>query len=478
MTATQRRVTFAICISVGLTFLISAGLTFLVNPMSEDLGLSDGDVEAVLAIPSIASLIVIFIAGQTGDQLGHRRALLIYSGFFALGGSLLAIAPGRLLVFLGLALCGASATAIQIVALALLQQTIPEGPAHVSAFTTYGMVYPFAYLTIPVLTAGLLDVAAWRVIPIIWAAAGLVIALIVAMLIARSTHRHPIGEWLTPLLAGIALAGGVRFLVSIGRWGLLASSTLIGFMLMVIAIFACWARYRSTTTSGFSLAPIRSSLTRALLLGVTLVALVGTLTYVILALQDLYDMSPLEASLAVIPAQLGAIIGAKFIGGRTIRRWGIGRAGRRLTLILSVSVLPLVAMQASTPAWYLVVCATLFNTIALAAVTVLNTDVMSRAPRGATGPMSSFRGAASSLGSGLGVVVLGTSVISAVNMSAGPAEVTNQQAADIAAGLRIDGILGFLVSLLAWATLTAVERRSASKTQGNSLNSHDEHHAG
>lgn len=246
---------------------------------------------------------------------------------------------------------------------------------------------------------------------------------------------------------------------------------------MMLSIIACWLRYRSTTTSGFSMAPIRSSLTRALLLGVTLVALVGTLTYVILALQNLYGMSPLEASLAVIPAQVGAIIGAKFIGGHTIRRWGIGRAGRRLTLTLSVSVLPLVAMQASTPAWYLVACATLFNTIALAAVTVLNTHVMSRAPQGATGPMSSFRGAASSIGSGLGVVVLGTSVISAMNMSAGPSNVTNQQAADIAAGLRIDGILGFLVALLAWATLTAVERRSTSQAQGQP-ESTDEHHAG
>ncbi|MEY4136503.1 MAG: hypothetical protein RL205_631, partial [Actinomycetota bacterium] len=194
--------------------------------------------------------------------------------------------------------------------------------------------------------------------------------------------------------------------------------------------------------------------------GVTFVALVGTLTYVILALEYMYGMSPLEASIAVIPAQASAVIGAKLIAGLAIRRWGKGTAGRHLTLALAVTMLPLLAMHATTPAWYLVACATLFNMVAFAAVTALNTDVMSRAEPGATGPMSSFRGAASSIGSGLGVVVLGTSVITAVNMSGGSSSVTAQQSEQLAAGLRLDGILGCLVALAAWAALTVVERRS------------------
>lgn len=458
MTATQRRITLAICISVGLTFLISAGLTFLVEPMSEDLGLDDGAVEAVLAIPSIASLIVIFIAGQIGDRLGHRRTLLLFSIVFIVGSGLLAAAPGAVVALIGLALCGAAATAIQIVALALLQKSVPDGPAHVSAFTTFGMIYPLAYLTFPVLTAGILDIAAWRVIPLIWAIAGMVIALVVALMVQRADERSPIGEWLTPLLAGLALAAGVRFLDSIGRKGLLTPVTLIGLVLAAITLTAFLARFRAVSNSSFSFGPIRGAMSRTLLLGITIVSIVGTLTYVILALEFMYGMSPLQASLAVIPAQAGAVVGAKLIGGATIRRWGVHRAGRRMTLALALSVLPLLAMQAGTPSWYLVVCATLFNSTALAAITVLNTDFMSRAPLGQTGPMSSFRGAASSIGSGLGVVILGTSVISAVNMSAGSGGVTAQQAEQIAAGLRLDGLLGFLVALTACICLTIVER--------------------
>lgn len=53
MTALQRRITMAICVIVGLSLLTAAGLTFLVAPMADGLNLSDGDVEEILAIPSV-----------------------------------------------------------------------------------------------------------------------------------------------------------------------------------------------------------------------------------------------------------------------------------------------------------------------------------------------------------------------------------------------------------------------------------------
>ena len=191
MTPEQRRVTLAICVCVGLTFLVSAGLAFLVEPISEDLGISDAGVEVVLSVPSIASLVVIFIAGQTGDQLGHRRTLLLLSGVFTTGSLLLASAQEILGVIGGLALCGGAATAIQIVALGLLQESVPEGKPRVSAFTTFGAVYPLALIVVPVLTAVLLDAAVWRLVPLAWSAAGLVMAGVVACFVRRASTPRP-----------------------------------------------------------------------------------------------------------------------------------------------------------------------------------------------------------------------------------------------------------------------------------------------
>ena len=101
----------------------------------------------MLAVPSIASLTVIFLAGQAGDRLGHRRMMLLLSALFAVGGLVLTGAQETVRAIGGLALCGGAATAIQIVGLGLLQETFPDGDARVSAFTTFGMVYPLALIS-------------------------------------------------------------------------------------------------------------------------------------------------------------------------------------------------------------------------------------------------------------------------------------------------------------------------------------------
>lgn len=460
MTLEQRRALLAICICVGLTFLVSAGLAFLIQPVSEDLGISDAGVEVVLSIPSIASLVVIFIAGQTGDQLGHRRTLLLLSGLFTAGSLLLASAQEIVGVIGGLALCGGAGTAIQIVALGLLQESIPEGRARVSAFTTFGTVYPLALIVVPVLTAALLDAAVWRLVPLGWAAAGLVMFGVVAFLVRRTSAPRQFGEWLTLLLAGIALAAGVRFLDSMGRKGISAPGTFAALVVLIVALIAFAVRFRVVVAPGFSFEPIRGPMIRALLLGVAVVSLVGAVTYIIVALEYMYGMSPLKAAIAVIPAQIGAILGAKMIAGAAMNRLGVTTAGRHLLLVLAIAQLPLVGMQADSPAWYLVVCATLLLTSAFAAITVLNADVMSYAPPGRTGPVSAVRGAASAIGAGLGVVVIGTSVITAVNVSGGEAHVGAEQIRQLAWGLRLDGILGCAVVLVAWLALTIVERTS------------------
>ena len=198
---------------------------------------------------------------------------------------------------------------------------------------------------------------------------------------------------------------------------------------------------------------------RVLLIGVALVALVGTLTYVIIALESMYNMTPFDAAVAVIPAQLGAILGAKLFASRAIHRWGYAVAGTHLTFALGLSVLTLISIQSSSPAWVLIACATVFNTVALAAVTVLNADVMARAPQDSTGPLSSFRGAASSIGTGLGVIVLGTGVINAANLSDGLTAGGSDQLHQIASALRLDGLLGCGIALFAWAALRWAERK-------------------
>lgn len=461
MTGAQRRIVLAVCVIVGLTLLVAAGLTFLVAPMAEGLGLSDEFVEDALVVPAVASLLVVFIAGRAGDRFGQRRTMIAAGLAFTLGSLVLAGAQGPAAVDLGLALCGAGAIVIQVVAVSLLQRTASEGSAHVSAFTSYGMVFPIAFLVLPIATAGLLGSVGWRWIPITWAVAGLAIAILARTMLDRSETSKSSGEWITPILAGISLAAGATVISEIDNIEIEGTRLAIGALLSVIAAIACLIIMRGMDTATFSFRPLRGPMMRALMLGVVLISLVQLLTYVCIVLEYFYDLTALEAAIIVAPAQLGAILGAKFLAGRVVRRYGTARAGRLLMLFTGLTMLPLVVMQTSTPMWLLVAISSVFSFAGMGALTVLNMDVMGRAPADRTGEVSAFRTAASSIGTALGMALLGAIIISSVQMDTGADAVSDAQLQALAAALRIDGVLSFLIACVGWAILARAERVSA-----------------
>ncbi len=459
MTAAQRRITFAICVIVGLSLLMAAGLTFLVSPMAEGLGLGDDAVEDILAIPSVAALVAVFSAGQLGDRVGHRRTLVIASLGFTAGAVILASAMGVTAVEIGLAICAASAITMQIVGVSVLQLAMGRGPAQVSAFTTYGMVFPLAFLVLPVATASLLGVANWRLVPAIWAITGLIIWITASLLLEADQPVGATGEWITPLLAGIALAGAARVLSELGQVYADPSEVGLAALVAVTAATGCLILCRRLSRPNFSLRSVQSPMLRILLLGVMLVSFVGLLTYVTIALEYFYDMTPLESSIAIIPAQLGAVLGAKVLAMYAIHRWGGDRASRYLMMAIAMAMLPLVLVRSDTPAWFLVAVATVFSCAQMAALTAVNTVVMSRAPRESTAAVSSIRTAASSIGGALGVGVFGAIIITSVQVDAGVADVSALQLDHLAASLRLVGVLASLIAVTGWFSLTLAERR-------------------
>jgi MFS family permease len=241
-------------------------------------------------------------------------------------------------------------------------------------------------------------------------------------------------------------------------------TVVIGVFMSMTAAVWCALTMRHSTRSTFTLDPLRSGLLRNLLTGVGIVSLVGMLTYVTIALEYLYDLSPLRAAILLVPAQLGAVVGAKFLAAWAMHRWGVSIAARRLTIAIAVAVavtvLPLLAMQSTTPAWYLISSAAIFSCMGMAALTVLNAEVMGQAPRESTGAVSSFRAAASSIGGALGVAILGTPIISAVSVDEGVGSVSQAQLDQITAGLRLDAVLACMIATVGWAILTRAARRS------------------
>jgi len=462
VTRAERRLTAAVCIIVGTSLVIGASLTFLITPMLDDLGLSSDEGTTALALPSIGSLAVVFVAGRLGDRIGHRRVILGASVFFIAGSALIAAAQGMPLVTLGLLLAGAAATAIQIVSLGLLQSSFPSGSSRVSAFTTFGMVFPAVYLLVPVLTGWAVGVASWRWVPLAWAILGLFMPIVVLGLIREHEARLPTGEMWTPILGGLVLAGFVQALNSGNDNGWLSPRTL-AIVAATIAMMTLTALLlRRVTTPSLSLAPLRERALVLLLACVVLIVTVNTLIYATLALEYLYGESVLAAAIYLVPAQVAAIIGAKMLAAVLMRRWGTARAGTVVILGLAISLFTLVLMRPDSPIGQLVASAALFSLFGFASITIANAAVMAEARPGEAGAVSAYRGAASAVGSALSIVFLG-GIIGLVVRTAylEPAgQLPDPQS--LAEGLQTHGVVGIIVALAAAALFAGAMRLSAS----------------
>jgi len=273
------------------------------------------------------------------------------------------------------------------------------------------------------------------------------------------------GEWASSILAGIALATGGRMLNEIGREEGNPVIIAMTATCCTVATIACVLVVKRSKNPGLSVRPLTGVMVRPLLFGIAVIALIQILTYISIGLAYFYDMSPFEASIAIAPAQIGAVIGAKVVASRAIHAWGIPRSGRGLLLMTGLVMLLLVFVRPDTAVWYLVLVATVFSLTGMAALTVMNLDIMDRAPEGTAGIVSSFRTAASSLGGALSVVVLGVAVLSSVSIASGSGSVDEAQLEDLAAGFRFEGVVGFFIAVIGWAVLYVSSRRDRTTTR-------------
>jgi MFS family permease len=454
MNSDQRKVVFAVSVIVGLSLFMITGLTFVIMPMSEQLELEALRVANILAVPSIAALMVVFLVGHVIDQFGHRKLFIVASLVFSAGSGVLVVSTSFLTIQLGLALCGAAAVSMQIAGISLIQKATVTGRAQASAFANYEMVFPLAFIMIPLATAAILQITNWRFMVAIWFLAGIVMSVVSARLIEKDTPTRTNGEWLTPLLADISLVGAAYSLARVGDALSSPQSFFLGVTISIGAGITCAILVKRLPNPGLSLPAIDGALIRALILGVGVVALVGILTFVSIALHYYYGLTLLEAALAIVPAQLGAALGARVLAKFVLIRWGGLKGSQILALALSISFLSLVFVTESTSFWYIVGAATLFSFLGMASLTTLNAEVMRQAPQGLTGNVSAFRTASSAIGAALGVGVLGRILLSTSPLDEELVTSASVQAQEFATSLRLVGVLACLLTFSLWIVLT------------------------
>ena len=207
----QRRIVAAVSIAAVTLLTLSASFNYVLTDMLNDLQATDSQTDMARQIPTIAALLVIFVAGTIGERLGERRVMLASTVLFAVGSLVVAVAPVMAAATFGLLLANVGKSALFVVGLALMSSHIADRDGRASAFATFSAVMPVTFLIMPLLAGVILANASWRWVAVVWTLSGVVGTFAVRRLLPRDLHASDsTGELLTPSLAGLVLAAAVQ----------------------------------------------------------------------------------------------------------------------------------------------------------------------------------------------------------------------------------------------------------------------------
>lgn len=398
-----------VCIVVGAATTVPASYNYVIVPMLEGLGASESQGSLLRQLPSIAGLLVIFLAGILGHRWGERRFITRCGLLFTVGNAAVAVAPGMQIAVLGLVLESMGASGFIVVALALLSAQVSNDEARASAFATYAMVSPVIYLAMPLLAGVLVDHGGWRLVAVAWALSGLVILSASRRLLPTTDAPRDRQELVTPALAGVVLMAAVQTVSAADRDGLFSLATLVRLGVGLVAFVGLYLAFRRTTSPSLSLAALRQGGMSLLLIIVVLVSFANLWFYMTVGFQYVYGLDALQTAAVMLPAQLAGIGGA-MITRSWLHRMGITVTGTILLAALAVSLLLSALITAESPIWVPIAVMSIYAAASVGAGIPLTNAVMNLAPEGEDGSASAFRSAAGNIGAAVGVVVMSSIV--------------------------------------------------------------------
>ena len=405
----QRKIVLAVSAAAVTLLTLSASFNYVLPDMLTDLDATDSQTDMARQIPTIAALLVIFIAGAVGERMGARRVMLASTVLYALGSVIVTVAPIMPVATLGLLFANVGKSALFVVGLAHMSSQIASKEGRAAAFATFSAVMPVTYLLMPLLAGVMLANSSWRTVATVWCLSGLLGTIAVWRLLPVDQHEErTTGELLTPALAGLVLAALVQVVTILPDSGL---TTRVAFTMTVgiVALITLWIAMRRMSHPTLSLAPLRHGGLVLLLIVLILTMFANLWFYMTMALQYMFGLTSLQVAVVLVPAQLLTIIGAG-LAGKLVQRRGVALAGTVLLVIVAVALATSAFIDLATPVWLAVGILSIYSAAAVGSGVALTNAIMDLAGDGEDGSAAAFRGAASNLGSAIGVAAM-TSIV-------------------------------------------------------------------
>ena len=476
---TGGNVILAACTVSAASLALTAMSTYIYDPMATDFGLSGDEAVNVKLIPTIATILVVFLAGSLGDRIGRRRVVAWGATAFWVGALITTISPVVGVAVLGLSIIGAGASTMGVVALSILGSAFTSKDDRAHAFSVLGMMTPAVFLIAPFVAGFLVTESSWRVVTATWILIGWAAFVLAAKMLPADEVQRSRAELITPLLAGMALAVLVQVpnAVSNGRPTWFVVSSVSFAIVCVIALVVVYRRMRNPT---LNFRPLRSWRSWLLLFVVVTIPIASIWYTAYLAFEYLYGFSAVQISIVMIPAQLAGIVGARFMNGLISKRGLLVSGVVTMTCLVIVEFAYLLVNEESM--WLSIVLITGYGMTSTAVTVVMSNSVMNAASSAESGAMSSYRSAASRVGAALGTLIIGGVLFGAYNADLSSLESTSQyetssipssqqaiyETESMVGSLHARAILGGCVTIIGLGVFTVAMRRRTSPSTDES----------
>jgi len=356
----------------------------------------------------LASLLM--LSGATADRVGRRRTFQVGLALFTVGSGLCSLAPGLgwLVAFRMLQAVGGSM--LNPVAMSIITNTFTDRAERARALGAWGATFALSVALGPVIGGALVESVGWRGvfwvnIPVGLAAIALTARFVPESKAPRARRPDAVGQGLL-----IVTLGSLTYAIiecPADGWH---SAEILSLFAVAVAALAFFVRYEARRTEPvldprfFRSVPFTGAVLTAIS---AFASLGGFLFLATLYLQDVRDMSALDAGLHMVPMAVAMAIGA--VASSRV----LARSGGRLPTVaagaaMAVGSVLLAGITTSWTALHIIVAFAVFGIGAGAVNAPITQAAVSGMPFAQAGVASGIASTSRQVGTSLGVAITGS----------------------------------------------------------------------
>lgn len=407
------------CLSLFIVGLDITAVNVALPSIQSDLGAGLSGLQWTVGAYTVVMASLLMLSGSTADRFGRRRTFATGLAIFSAASLLCSLAPSVEILIAARILQAVGGSMMNPVAMAIITNTFTDPRERAQAVGVWGAVFGISMALGPIVGGSLVSSLGWRSIFLINIPIGLAAILLTLRFVPESRAPRPrrfdpVGQALIMVLLS-TLTFGIIEAPSLG-W---LSPAIVGTFAVSAGALLALLRYEPRRAEPlvdlrfFRSIPFSSSIVISV---AGFAAFGGFLFLNTIYLQDVRELSPIQAGLATVPMALMTVVMSP-LSGRIV-----GRHGPRLPLVVSgvcmaAACAMLTAIDADTPFAWLIAAYAVFGTGFGFINAPITNAAVSGMPRAQAGVASAIATTSRQFGQTLGVAVVGAIVTSRAGSS-------------------------------------------------------------